>query len=184
MHLSDRRMFEDTAILQQKELVKLQPPGTLALSHLIDWMESPKMGTVYLLGLERDLWTKTQPYELLALKRREHDDLLSSLITKIVRAWLHPAIGRYFKVNIDSNKLAGRPSNVSLLARPICAVHGACHTLPELYSAHYLYHRSRSIVYTSSVLNPDPQHRAQSTSPPLHRCRFYRLVLSLSWASH
>jgi hypothetical protein len=56
------------------------------------------MGMVYLIGHDRDLWTTTPAYELLALDRREHNDLLSAWMSKLVRAWLHPAIGRNFKV--------------------------------------------------------------------------------------
>ncbi|ERF75969.1 hypothetical protein EPUS_01335 [Endocarpon pusillum Z07020] len=87
----------NTAILQQKELVKLDAPSSLALSAIKDWMESPRMGWVYLLGPDKDLWRKADVYELLALKRKEHDDLLSLWMIKFVRAWLHPMIGRHFK---------------------------------------------------------------------------------------
>lgn len=69
-------------------------------------MANTKMGTVYLTGNDFDLWKETAPFELLALDKREHDDLLSSWMTKLVRAWLHPAIGRYFKVRIATKKPA------------------------------------------------------------------------------
>ncbi len=87
-------------------MTKMQPPGQLALSFLNQWMKSPDMGTVYLTGHDKHLWTSTEPHELLALDRREHDNLLSSWMTKVVRKWLHPAIGRHFKVIIPGEKNA------------------------------------------------------------------------------
>ena len=122
---ADQCMRKDTAILQQKELVKLEAPSSLALSAIKDWMESPRMGWVYLLGPDKDLWRKADVYELLALKRREHDDLLSLWMTKFVRAWLHPTIGRHFKVSI-ARDISEQPKPTDLvLARQVCAVHGA-----------------------------------------------------------
>jgi hypothetical protein len=84
------------------ELVKLQPLGRLSLTFVQEWTESKNMGAVYLLGPERNLWKETKPHELLALKRKEQDDLLSTWLTKLVRSWLHPAFGRFFKVSISN----------------------------------------------------------------------------------
>jgi len=94
-------LHADTAVLQQKELVKLQPPGRLSLTIMREWAESEKMGSILLIGSERELWEKTKPHDLLALKRREQDDLLSTWMTKLVRSWLHPAIGRFFKFSVS-----------------------------------------------------------------------------------
>lgn len=102
-----RRALDEynTAILQQREIVKMEPPGRLALSLLRQWMESPKMGTVYLTGHDSDLWRCTPPHELLALDRRGHDDLLSAWLTKFVRGWLDPTLGRFFKVGIHGTRV-------------------------------------------------------------------------------
>lgn len=54
---------------------------------------------VYLPGFDKDLWTNTQINELVALDRGEDYDMLSSWIIKFVRAWLHPVVGRHFKVS-------------------------------------------------------------------------------------
>lgn len=92
--------IEDTAILRQREIVKMQPPSRLSLSLAIKWMKASNMGNVYLTGDDSHLLENTSPQELLALDRREHDDLLSSWMTTFVRIWLHPTIGRYFKVSM------------------------------------------------------------------------------------
>lgn len=92
--------IEDTAILQQKDIVKIQTPSQLALSLVNQWMKASNMGNIYLTGDDSHLWKTTPAVDLLALDRREHDDLLSSWMTKLVRTWLHPAIGRYFKVSL------------------------------------------------------------------------------------
>ena len=72
-------------------------PGPEALSSINEWMSRTSMGSVYLIGEDRDLWKSTQRQELLALDRSGCDDLLSAWMTNSATTWFHWAVGRYFK---------------------------------------------------------------------------------------
>lgn len=88
---------QDTAILQQKELVKMVNPGREALSSVNEWMFRRSMGCICLIGPDRDLWSLTRREELLALDRSGCDDALSAWMTNSATTWFHWAVGRYFK---------------------------------------------------------------------------------------
>jgi hypothetical protein len=97
MLLSESSRALDTAIIQQKELVKMVYPGRGALSSIKEWMSRPSMGSVHLIGPDRDLWNSTQPQELLALDRNGCDDFLSAWMSNSATTWFHWVVGRYFK---------------------------------------------------------------------------------------
>lgn len=88
---------QDTAVIQQKELVKMVSPSPEALSSINEWMTRTSMGSVYLIGEDRHLWKTTERLELLALDRSGCDDLLSAWMTNSATTWFHWAVGRYFK---------------------------------------------------------------------------------------
>ena len=95
--LQEGSQAQDTAILQQREMVKMDHPGREALSSINEWMSRTPMGSVLLIGDERDLWRSTRRNELLALDRSGCDDLLSAWMTNSATTWFHWAVGRHFK---------------------------------------------------------------------------------------
>lgn len=85
-------------MLIQRLILKSETPNPRDLQFLQTWMETPSMGNVYLLGAGRDIWEKPNQADLVVLKRRENESLLSRIISDFLIYWYHQYFGWRFRV--------------------------------------------------------------------------------------
>ena len=79
----------DEAIIQQKELARLDQPSGHDLKFLQEWMRRDDLGAVDLIGRDSEIWSHSKPSDLLAIRVREHEGLFSEWVSDKVVWWLH-----------------------------------------------------------------------------------------------
>ena len=68
-------------------------------------MKRPKMGYVYLLGADSDIWEKPDLADLIAVKRRDSRSFFSYVLGDFVVRWYHRCLGKRFRVCIRPSLL-------------------------------------------------------------------------------
>jgi hypothetical protein len=91
----------DEAVLQQAELAKLQKPNPRDLRFLKEWLDRPDMGGVYLTGQDSDVWEDPDRFDLIAVKARRTESILSSWMSDRIVNWYHSHIGRHLQVGYN-----------------------------------------------------------------------------------
>lgn len=91
-------MSKDEALHQQMTLTALEPVNPRDLSFLQEWMARPSMGNVYLIGRDSDIWSKPDMSDLIVLRARHSDDLLTRWLSDSLVHAYHRVVGRFFRV--------------------------------------------------------------------------------------
>ena len=91
-------MSKDEALQQQTNLTALKPVNSRDLSFLQEWMRRPSMGNVYLIGRDSDIWSKPNLSDLIVLRARHSDDLLTRWLSDTFVQIYHRVVGRFFRV--------------------------------------------------------------------------------------
>jgi len=87
----------DQAVYWQHQFAKIEPPSRQDFEFLQDWMKSPSMGNVYLLGADSDVWETYNPAEQLCLRARPNESTISRFITNWIVPRYHRLVGRFFR---------------------------------------------------------------------------------------
>jgi hypothetical protein len=87
-------------------MTQLQKPNQRDLSFLTEWLQRPDLGNVYLEGQDSDVWDKPDRLDLLVLKPRKNDSLLSLWLSDRIVHWYHQQIGCRLKVSSSLDKNA------------------------------------------------------------------------------
>lgn len=77
---------------------RLNLPNLRDLRFLVNYMKTPSMGNVYLLGLDSDIWEDPNLLDLVSINPKKSDNWVSKAVTIAVADWYHRFIGRKFKV--------------------------------------------------------------------------------------
>ena len=88
----------DAAVLQQGSIARLDNPNARDFRFLVNWMKNPKMGNVYLLGQDSDIWEQPDLEDMVALKARSVEDSASRFLTDRLVHWYHHLVGWRFRV--------------------------------------------------------------------------------------
>jgi hypothetical protein len=80
-------------------IVQFPTPNARDLDFLQTWMADPKMGNVYLLGADSDVWEKPDLADLIALGSGQTQSLASKAMRDYVLHWWHRAFGWRFRVS-------------------------------------------------------------------------------------
>lgn len=91
-------MLAGDALLQQTMLQELQQPNARDLKFLQHWMKRPSMGSVYLLGLDSDIWEKPDLPDLISLGPGRSESIVSAWLTNSFVHQYHQILGRYLRV--------------------------------------------------------------------------------------
>ena len=77
---------------------RFDAPNARDFRFLVNWMKNPRMGNVYLLGQDSDIWENPAREDLVTLKARKIEDTVSRFVTDRAIHWYHQALGWSFKV--------------------------------------------------------------------------------------
>ncbi|KAF2658215.1 hypothetical protein K491DRAFT_690369 [Lophiostoma macrostomum CBS 122681] len=91
------------ALLLQTMLAKQPAPIERDLTFLQNWMKRTTMGCVYLLGYDRDVWTKTPREELVVVRSNDGHTFAARIIGDWVAYWAYRLTRRKPKRTADSN---------------------------------------------------------------------------------
>lgn len=94
----------DEAILQQKEMARLDRPSGHDLRFLKEWIRRDDLGKVDLIGADSDIWTHTKASDLLAIRVREHEGPFSEWVSDKVVWWIHDTLRRPRNVQVRSHQ--------------------------------------------------------------------------------
>jgi hypothetical protein len=89
----------DNRLAQQVFLSRLEAPNPYDLAFLRDWFERPNMGNFPLRGPDQEAWNKETETDLLAIRRRSHEDPFSSWFIDTVIPKFHRVFGSRIKVS-------------------------------------------------------------------------------------
>ncbi|KAI9868138.1 MAG: hypothetical protein M1813_006883 [Trichoglossum hirsutum] len=90
------------ALIQQTAMSSLQKPNKYDRKFLLDWIESPEMGYLQLIGQDCDTWENSNiTPDLIALRTRHNEDVFSCWVTDKVIIWFHHLIGSCYKTKED-----------------------------------------------------------------------------------
>ena len=92
-------MLIDETLFYQTHIAALPKPNLRDLAFLQEWMKRPKMGNVYLLGQDSDIWEQPDILDLIALNARQSQDPLTTWMADDVVHWYHKVLGRLFRVS-------------------------------------------------------------------------------------
>lgn len=91
-----KKRIADEAVVLCSEIASLSSPSPRDLAILQEWMQRPTMGSVFLIGRDRNVWSHGQ--DLIALKGRDSRNRFSNWIVDKLTPLYHYAFGRYYKV--------------------------------------------------------------------------------------
>ena len=91
-----KKRTADEAVVLYSEMASLSSPSPRDLAILQEWMQRPTMGSVFLIGRDRNVWSHGQ--DLIALKGRDSSNKFSLWIIDTLTPMYHYAFGRYYKV--------------------------------------------------------------------------------------
>ncbi|KAF2268994.1 hypothetical protein CC78DRAFT_606858 [Lojkania enalia] len=80
-----------------KLILKAETPNSQDLKFLKIWMKDPKMGNVYLLGSDSDIWEKPDMADIVVLRRRENQSPISRILSDSFLHWYHHRFGWRFR---------------------------------------------------------------------------------------
>ena len=86
----------DEAVLLWSEISKLQSPHPKDLSNLQEWMRRPSMGSVFLVGRDRNVWALGK--DLIAVRAKSSDNKVFRLLADTFTPLYHHTMGKYHKV--------------------------------------------------------------------------------------
>jgi hypothetical protein len=86
----------DEAVVLHSKMASLSTPSPRDLAILQEWMQRPTMGSVFLIGRDRNVWSHGQ--DLVALKARDSSNRFSNWIVDKLTPLYHYTFGRYYKV--------------------------------------------------------------------------------------
>ena len=89
----------DEALILQRLIVQFPAPNSKDLDFLQVWMADPKMGNVYLLGADSDIWEKPDLTDLIALRGGQNQSVASKAMSDYALHWWHRAFGWRFRVS-------------------------------------------------------------------------------------
>ena len=102
---ADLTVWADKAVLQQTAMSRLQKPNPRDLRFLKEWLDRPDMGGIYLEGQDSDVWDKPDHLDLITMKPRMNESLLSAWISDAFVDWYHRTIGSRLTVgNFDHDR--------------------------------------------------------------------------------
>jgi hypothetical protein len=87
----------DDAVLHYSQIAKLPEPKPRDLKSLQEWMKRPSMGSVFLIGRDRNVWNHGQ--DLIALKPSAPRNKFSSWLVDNLTPLYHFTLGRYHRVS-------------------------------------------------------------------------------------
>jgi hypothetical protein len=88
-------MSVDEALMQQANILALQPPSQKDLEYLSAWLEHQSGGRSFLRGLESFVWEKENHTDLIALRpRSESDKKFAKIATDFLISQFAPILGR------------------------------------------------------------------------------------------
>jgi hypothetical protein len=85
-------------LIQQNEVSRFDAPNARDFRFLVNWMKNPRMGNVYLLGQDSDIWENPASEDMITLKARNIEDSVSRFLTNRVIHWYHQTLGWRVKV--------------------------------------------------------------------------------------
>lgn len=92
-------MTPDTELYIQTYLASRPKPNPYDLSFFRSWLHSSKMGNFPLRGIDRKAWNGIYEDDLIAIRRRETGDQLSTWLINIVVPKFHELVGHRFIVS-------------------------------------------------------------------------------------
>ncbi|KAL6714050.1 hypothetical protein ACLMJK_008544 [Lecanora helva] len=91
------------AVLQFHEMSKLSSPKPRELHKLQEWLSRPSLGSVYLTGRDRNIWS--DGVDLVSLGKSPPKNQLTSLIAEFLVPTYHKVFRRYFmRIKANSSK--------------------------------------------------------------------------------
>ncbi|KAH8798137.1 hypothetical protein F5882DRAFT_395221 [Hyaloscypha sp. PMI_1271] len=96
----------NSRLAQQVFLSRLEAPNPYDLAFLRDWFERPNMGNFPLRGPDQEAWNKESETDLLAIRRRSHEDPFSSWFIDTVIPKFHRVFGSRIKKPIPEAPLS------------------------------------------------------------------------------
>ncbi|KAI3319794.1 hypothetical protein HD806DRAFT_525117 [Xylariaceae sp. AK1471] len=96
------REYNETLALL-RTVYQMGPPSRQDLKFLQSWMQTPRMGNVFLLGLDRNIWEETDLSELLCLRPRASDSWFTKFVMDRLIQLYHYSIGKFFKKPDDAD---------------------------------------------------------------------------------
>jgi hypothetical protein len=99
----------DEAVVLYSEMASLTDPLPRDLNILQEWMQRPSMGSVFLIGRDRNVWSHGQ--DLVALKRPASNNKFSAWLIETLTPLYHYTFGKYHRVGfpLNSPKLQNYP---------------------------------------------------------------------------
>ena len=99
---ADLAVRTDEAVLHQTALSQLRKPHARDLRFLKEWLDRQDMGNVYLQGQDSDVWDKPDRLDLVVVKPRKKESLLSAWMSDNLVHWYHWTVGSKLTVgNFD-----------------------------------------------------------------------------------
>jgi hypothetical protein len=83
----------DEAVMQQSGLAKLRDPSKHDLISIREWLETPNMGNLSLIGIDRTTWGEGRSidpvHDLMSLSSSQNEDRFSRWLNERFLAWFH-----------------------------------------------------------------------------------------------
>ncbi|KAH7138210.1 hypothetical protein B0J11DRAFT_587350 [Dendryphion nanum] len=89
----------NAALLQQSSIAKLDAPNARDFRFLVDWIKNPRLGNVFLLGADWDVWENPIMEDMVSLKSRQAEDIASRFLTNRLIYWYHNTLGWKLEVH-------------------------------------------------------------------------------------
>lgn len=89
--------FADDRLLKQAALAKLNQPNKIDLKNLREWFERHDLGAYPIRGPDMTAWDEDE--DLVAMKPRVSQDIISRCLTETVFPYFHNRFGERFKVH-------------------------------------------------------------------------------------
>lgn len=86
----------DAALLEYRELCKLQTPNQRSLEALREWLARPRCGDYFLRGIEADVWDADEPEHAADLVAMSEVHVERDVFSKFLAFYVVPLYHRYF----------------------------------------------------------------------------------------
>ncbi|KAH6668189.1 hypothetical protein B0J14DRAFT_156745 [Halenospora varia] len=93
LQIREKLKAYNEAVLQQTALAHLKRPNPRDLRFLTEWMERPDMGNVLLESMDSDVYENPDRLDLVVLKPRKSESLLTTWLSDTVVHYFHQKIG-------------------------------------------------------------------------------------------
>lgn len=91
-------MSLDEALLRHRRVLELRTPLRGEVKALVDWMQGPSRGNVYLAGLDRDIWSRPNLDDMVNLKPPSPEDGFTSELTLTLVHYYNAILGKHIHV--------------------------------------------------------------------------------------